>query len=479
MVRPYGAMAVSGQRTRANTTVRPYGRTGTHRVKMPRILYRYIFRELVETFVLAMVAYGFVMTLGSVFQVLQSGLGVMFVVRIVPYVLPHTLPWTVPISVLTACVVAYGRLSSENEVLAMNALGVHPVHVLAPALVLAAMALVPLLYCNHFIEPQSNEARSATLKEAALTSPFSLLSLDEPVFGLPGLGVRIYIGEAVGNRLTNVIIFRSVDVKRDSGKGAMRLAPGEFHVIYAREATYEITGKGSNRELHLTLRNCESKYVNRAEPFGYNLVKFDVTSEVISLAEKAFTPGGWKDMTTPELLVELAVQSYLRRLANLSTRLPEPEHARYGREQYETFKKIVGRSMQFSKDELDATEAAEKANSGGSFEPWNVMQAYAGVKLVEPRKLNDILTRIRMRWASGLDVLGLALLGVPLGILTRKGRKLIGFGISVLVVTVLYFPLVVSGKALSTNGVFGAPLWPYASSIVTGTIGVILTARQR
>jgi len=445
---------------------------------MPRILHRYILRELVETFVLAMVAYGFVMTLGSVFQVLQSGLGVMFVVRMVPYGLPGSLPWTVPISVLTACVVAYGRLSSENEVLAMNALGVHPVRVLAPALVLAVIALVPLLYCNHFIEPRSHEARRATLKEAALTRPFSLLSLDEPVFDLPGVGVKIYIGDAVGNRLSNVIIFSSSDVKRDDGKGGMRLAPGEFHVIYAREATYEIQGKGANRELHLTLRNCESKFVNPAEPYGYNLMRFDVTSEVISLAEKAFNPG-WKDMTTPELLVELEVQSYLRRLANSRTLLPQSEQARYGREQFETFMKAVGKSVQFNGAKLDAIVAAEKARSGGTFEPWNVMQAYADDKLEDPKKINDILTSIRMRWASGLDVLGLALLGVPLGILTRKGRKLIGFGISVLVVAGLYFPLVVCGKALSTNGVFGAALWPYASSIITGTIGVVLTARQR
>jgi len=445
---------------------------------MTRILHRYILRELVETFVLAMVAYGFAMTLASVFHTLQSGLGMVFVARIIPYVLPRTLPWTVPISVLTACVVAYGRLSSENEVLAMNALGVHPVRVLAPALALAAVILVPLLYCNHFIEPRSHRARDATLKEAAITRPFSLLSPDEPVFELPGVGVKIYIGDAAGHRLSNVVIFTSSEVKRDDGKGRMRLAPGEFHVIYAREATYEIRGSGTTRELHLTLRDCESKFVNRAQPFGYNLVRFDVTSEVISLAEEAFTPGR-KDMTTPELLVELEVQSYLRRLANSRTLIPESEQARYGREQFEAFMKMVGKSVRFDGEEFDEIVAAEKAKAGGAFEPWNVMQAYVDEELVEPRKLREMQTRIRMRWSSGLDVLGLALLGVPLGIMTRKGRKLIGFGISVLVVAGLYFPLVVCGEALSTNGVFGAEFWPYSSSIVTGTIGVVLTARRK
>jgi len=84
---------------------------------------------------------------------------------------------------------------------------------------------------------------------------------------------------------------------------------------------------------------------------------------------------------------------------------------------------------------------------------------------------------MRMRWPSAFDTITFALLGVPLGILTRRGRKLVGFGVSVLVVVVIYFPLVVCGKAMSNNGVFMAALWPWARVIVIGILGMALIRR--
>ena len=51
-------------------------------------------------------------------------------------------------------------------------------------------------------------------------------------------------------------------------------------------------------------------------------------------------------------------------------------------------------------------------------------------------------------------------------------------GISVVVVLAVYFPLVLVGEALSKNGVFGAPAWPYASSIITAALGLGLLRRQ-
>jgi len=380
---------------------------------MPRRYYSYILRELVEAFVIALAAYTFVLTLGGMFKPLQAGLGVLFVVKVLPCGLPSTLPWTVPVSMLTASVIAYGRLSSDNEILAMNSLGVHPAHVVAPAMILAAAVTLPLLYCNHFIEPRSHEMRKGAIKEAALTRPFSLLTLDEPCFEIKGSGVRIYIGEAFENKLKNVMIFRDKDrvFVRDE-HGRIRSSTGEIHVTYAERGEYEILGKGADRELRLRLFDVEFKYVNRAQPYGVSNLQCDTTTEWISLKDEAFVPG-WKDMTTPELMAEI--------------------------------------------DRFTGPDA----------EP------------IRKEKLNDLLTRVRLRWARAFDVLSLALLGVPLGVLTRRGRKLVGFGVSVLVVVVLYFPLVVAGKAMSKNDVLGMGfLWPWGSVVVITVLGLLLLRRQ-
>ena len=369
----------------------------------------YILREVAESFFIALGAYTFVMMLGAMFKPLQVGLGVMFVLKIVPYALPSTLPWTVPISVLTACVIAYGRLSSDNEVTAMKALGTNPFQIIAPALIVAGSLTIPLLFCNHFIEPWSHQKRKGAMKEAALMRPFELLSLEKPVFELRD--IKIYIGEATEDRLADVIIFHErEDMEREDEHGNLVPASGEMQVTCAARATYEIVGEGSKRQLHLTLYDVDSKFINRSEPYGYNAVHFDEAKETVSLAERAFIPG-WKDMSTPRLRKEI--------------------------------------------------------------------NKYTGpdARPIRKEKLNELLTRMRMRWPSAFDTITFALLGVPLGILTRRGRKLVGFGVSVLVVVVIYFPLVVCGKAMSNNGVFMAALWPWARVIVIGILGMALIRR--
>ena len=368
---------------------------------MPKIYHAYILRELAESFVLAFGAYTFVMMLGALFQPLQAGLGMVAVARMLPSGLPTLLPWTVPISVLTACVIAYGRLSSDNEVIAMNVLGLHPCHVIAPGLLLGAAMLGPMLYCNHFFEPRSHQVRRMALQEAGLTRPFSLLALDEPVFQAGDW--KIYIAEANENRLKNVIVYRRVAGKDKNVR--------ETEVTYAATAVYDIVGSGTGRVLRLTLRNSEVKHYSQDAELYYDHASTETKSLSIPLGDRAFIPG-WKDMTTPEL------------------------------------------------------HGALRSQVGPTGKP------------IERERLNDLLTRLRMRWSTSFAPLSLALLGVPLGILTRKGRKLVGFGVSVLVVVAIYFPLVVCGKAMSNNGRFPAPLWPWASVIVVAVIGAVLTRRQ-
>jgi len=367
---------------------------------MPKRLYLYIFREVAEAFAVAFLIYTFVMVIGVMFKPLQEGLGVMFVLRIMPYGLPATWTWTVPVSMLTACTVAYGRLSSENETQAMRSLGVHPVHIFAPALILAILVTIPTVYSNHYIEPRTHELRISASKDALLERPFMVLSLDDPVLHLSG--IDIWVGNVQDNELTFLKIHRGVDVRHDDGS-----VTREIQVIEAAKGTYEIIGERADRELHLTLSDCTFKYLEPAEDFGYTPVGTSTTSLKFSLGDKVFR-AGWKDMTTPEL---------------------ERQLARY---------------------------------TGADAEP------------ISKDDLNELRTRIRLRWSAPINSIAFALLGPALGMIMKKGRKLIGFGISVLIVVVVYYPLEVLGRAMSNNAVYPAPLWPYVSLIVITLIAGIL-----
>jgi len=81
---------------------------------MLSLLHRYAFRELLKSFILAFFTLASIMLLGALFKPLKMGLSLSDVAGLLPYLLPYSLAWVIPASLLTACVMAYGRLSAEN-----------------------------------------------------------------------------------------------------------------------------------------------------------------------------------------------------------------------------------------------------------------------------------------------------------------------------------------------------------------------------
>src|SRR6266446_5164223 len=104
-------------------------------------IHRMILFDLFKVFALALVALtGLILMAGVIAEAMKSGLGPAQVLVAIPLLLPSMLPYTVPATTLFATCIVYGRLSADNEILALKAAGVHILHVIWPALFLGAFA---------------------------------------------------------------------------------------------------------------------------------------------------------------------------------------------------------------------------------------------------------------------------------------------------------------------------------------------------
>lgn len=125
------------------------------------IFNRYVLRELLSLFAVALVALTMIMIIqGVVQEAIRMNLGLGPMLRLIPFVVPNALVFAVPGTILFAVCMLYGRMSADNEIVALKALGIGPRVVMLPAFVvgfllsLLTVWLIDVAYSWAYLEAQ-------------------------------------------------------------------------------------------------------------------------------------------------------------------------------------------------------------------------------------------------------------------------------------------------------------------------------------
>jgi LPS export ABC transporter permease LptG/LPS export ABC transporter permease LptF len=140
-----------------------------------RTLDRYLIRESVGPFFLALGLFTFVLAVRPMLEnaqlLLSKGVPVPTVGFLLMTLLPQALGLTIPMAFLAGLLMAFGRLSGDRETVALLACGVNPLRLLVPALVLGTVVAGITLYVMVDLVPDSNQKfREVTAQFAAQTA---------------------------------------------------------------------------------------------------------------------------------------------------------------------------------------------------------------------------------------------------------------------------------------------------------------------
>lgn len=174
------------------------------------ILNWYISKEFAKSFFLSISVFTFVLLVGNFIKlaelIINKGVALIYVVKLFIYLIPYLLSYTVPMAMLTATLIAFGRLSSDNEITAMRSLGLSVLKISSPALVIGLLVSILSVPLNDSLLAKSHFASRKTLKEIGVRSPAAYL---EPgTFIKDFEGYIIFIHEIKGNRLKNIRIYQ-------------------------------------------------------------------------------------------------------------------------------------------------------------------------------------------------------------------------------------------------------------------------------
>ncbi len=102
-------------------------------------LQSYVIKEVLKAFVPAFLVLALIMVLGFCVQLLHEGLDVVRLRGLPLHLVSYSVPVVLPSAFLTAVIVAFGRLSADNEITAMRVAGVHLLRIILPVCVLALL----------------------------------------------------------------------------------------------------------------------------------------------------------------------------------------------------------------------------------------------------------------------------------------------------------------------------------------------------
>jgi LPS export ABC transporter permease LptF/LPS export ABC transporter permease LptG len=268
------------------------------RLARPRLLDSYIVREMLAPTGIGLLVFTFVLLIDQIPRLLavlvarSADLGT--ILRVFFNLLPSILAVTLPMAFLLGVLLAFGRMASDSEIVALRAVGVSPSRLLAPVLAMAAVMTAITFYINAVALPAANQAHRElvfNLVVSKVRADVRPRTFSEDL--LPGQ-MMLYVQdvEPGTERWKNLLIH---DL-RDPRQPKLILARTGELIIDRRQSRVRLELGPGNQHTFTTARPSEYERLDFAQ-MGFDLP----VDEFFPDKKKLLLSKGDREMTLPEL----------------------------------------------------------------------------------------------------------------------------------------------------------------------------------
>ncbi len=391
----------------------------------PKIITRYVIRELAKIFLIS--SFGFVVLMilvGLIEEATKKGLGPDVIFQLVPYIIPKALMFAMPATCLFSVTCVFGRMAADNELIAVQSMGLSKSVLVWPAIGLSVVLSLGAVWLNDISFAWSYRGIERVVLESS----------DKIVYG---------VLKNEGSFQTDRF---SIDVQAVDGhrliEPRITINTGEDNIvtIAAREAI--LHGIPERHSLSLIMRNGSLDIPGKASYVftGTEEQEFQLKSP----EEVARASGNPSHLYLSQIPGEIETQS-----AEL--------------QQLEVNNGVRATGQLFGGDFLALTHSDWTGRS---------------------KELTDARQRLRRlyvvpfrRWANGFSCLAFAIIGIPVAMRLKNANYATTFGICFLPILLIYYPLFIFGL----DGAKYGSLPPYAAWLGNAAciaIGLVLLVRE-
>jgi lipopolysaccharide export system permease protein len=429
-----------------------------------KILSRYILKEHIGPFIFALVVTLFVLIIDLVPNIVDLIIGKNLDALTVLWVFVLNLAWmaalAVPMACLIATLMAFGRLSSDMEVLAMKTSGINVLRMIFPILLAATILGAGLVWFNNDVLPSANHKARVLMGDIRIMRP--TLSIQSNIFinDIPGYFILIGDIDHETSRIRDVLIYdqrySNIDRTITADRGYLEFLEG-------------------GQVLSFELEDGEIYESNENDPQRYKRILFkrqvfnirDVDRE---LRKTSSSHRGDREMSTAEMLAETkTIKENMQRYKDENQKLILS---------YQDPNKVL--------KEVAPPRREDKLEDSAPIKVSHVINALTNIrntrnmlnnnfrKIRQLKKSVDVyLLEVHKKFSIPAACVVFVLIGAPLGMLSRKGGMGTAIGISVGLFMV-YWAFLIGGEELSDRAFVSPSVAMWAPNILIGAIGLLL-----
>lgn len=401
-----------------------------------KIIERYFLIETLKPFFICLFIITFIMMLDRLIDlmniIIEKQLDIITIINLFALSLPFIFALSVPMAVLTSTIMAFGRMSVDQELTATKSTGINILSMTTPLILFFLMVTFGMAYFNDFILPDTNHLLKNVLIKITYKKPVTAI---KPGTFTTMNNLTIYAKDRTDEALLDIIIFNTENSRFpqtiQAEKGEIFLDP-------------------SSDLLKVILYNGEMHERDQTQPDKYQISKFSQytfmrTNLGYNIDDSGSEYRGDREMTSTQMkelinerqnsidLIENDLQLYSKILSELNNEIDYEEFRKYT---------IMSNLKQSQKDEMS-------------------------------KQIRMYKVEIHKKYSLAVACFIFLLVGLPIGMMTKTSGVGVSFSFSS-IIFIVYYVLIVFGEEIGDRGLINPSFVMWIPALIFLIIGIFL-----
>ena len=381
----------------------------------------YVLGDVIQLFLVALLGLTtFIMLSLVLHQLYSEGLGFSVFTQLLPYASVMSLQFAIPATLLFSVCTIYGRISADNEIMAVKSAGISPMRIIKPTLIVAL-----------------------------LMSPLAVWMNDIAVsWGSPG------IKRVVLHSLEEIVYSKLRTQRSYTSQQGFAIHVQDVEDRWLIKPTIIMYGNGQSKTQTITAEKARLSLNSINESLTIELVNYESDSE-----NKLYFNGG-KDSISLELPLSKAAQKNTTEASASFVSLKD-----MGSRKRQLESESEDRRLQLLKRSSIALASGRMSILSDASS-----EQHRGFLRESVDRMHRLKVEPWRRWAQGFSCFCFVWVGIPLAILRRSADYAATFGVCFLPLLLLYYPLFILGVDQSKSGAWH-PSSPWIANVVLLVVG--------